>query len=203
MHKLRRAALFAALTVCALGASAASASAAVSVTGPSCGAGNTVTPSCAVTGTDSNSVSFSATLYGIPVTVTCQNATLTGTVGGTGATSVATATWTSCTDGLGAAVTVTAVSLPWSAQVRGNTTGHTGKYRLDNLQPKVDITPSFGGVCHYTGGTLVTTDQTSPISSLIYSGAGPLTSTTFGCGNGTLTGTYNLNKTLTITGSLA
>jgi hypothetical protein len=203
MDKLRRAALFAALTVCALGASAASASAAVTVTGPSCG--GTLTPSCAVTGTDSNNVSFSATLYGFPVTVTCTNATLTGTVSSSGVTSVATATWSSCTDGLGGAVTVTApaANLPWSGQVRGNTTGHTGVYRLDNLQPKVDITPSFGPVCHYTGGTLVTTDQASPLSSLTYSGAGPLTSSTAGCGNGTLTGTYTLNKTLTITGSLA
>jgi hypothetical protein len=203
MHKLRRAALLAALTVCALGASVASASAAVSVTGPSCGAGNTLTPSCAVTITDSSGVSFNYMLYGFPITITCTNTTLTGTVGGTGAVSVASATWTGCQDGVYGGVTVVAVSLPWSAQVRGNTTGHAGLYRLDNLQPKLDMTPSFGGDCHYNGGTLVTTDQSSPFSSLTYSGAGPLTSTTYGCGNGTLTGTYTLDKTLTVTGSLA
>jgi hypothetical protein len=203
MHKLRRAVLFAALTGCALGGSAASASAAVSVTGPNCGAGNTLTPSCAVTITDSSGVSFSATLYGFPVTVTCSTVTYTGTVSGTGVFSIATATFSGCTDGLGGAVTVIPVGLPWIAQIRGNTAGHTGVYRLANLAPKFDLTPSFGAVCHYTSGTLVTTDQASPFSSLTYSGAGPLTSSTFGCGNGTLTGTYNLNKTLTVTGSLA
>lgn len=192
MHKIRRAVMFAALAVCAFGASASAASAAITVSNPG-----------TLTGSDAGGVTFNATLYGFPVSITCSSANLTGSVSASGAVSVTGASFNTCVDGLGGSVTVTPVlTTAWTGQIMGNTTGHLGKYRVDSLGARVDVTPSFGPVCHYNGGSITTIDETSPASTMQYSSAGPLTSTTTGCGNGTLTGTYNLSKSISISGSL-
>lgn len=187
MHKIRRVAMMAALAISAFGASAGAASAAITVSNPG-----------TLTGSDSGNVQFKATLYSFPVTVTCTTANLTGSVTSSGASSITASTFTGCTDGLGGSVTVASTGFPWAAQIKGS----TGAYRLDSLPARVNITPSFGSTCAYNGGTLTSSSVASPASTIPYSNAGPLTSTTSGCGNGTLTGTYNLSKSLTISGSL-
>lgn len=186
MSAVRRTVLLALLAVSALVGGASSASAAITVSNPG-----------TLTMTDSGNVHWDSTFFGFPVTMTCSTANLTGSVSSSGAVSISNATFSSCLDGFGGATAVTANGLPWTAQIKGT----TGAYRVDSLNVKLTLNTGFG-TCAYNGGTLTTVAAASPMTQLSYSGAGPLTSTTSGCGNMTWTGDYNLSRSLSVSGTL-
>lgn len=183
MPALRHAVLLAALPVSALAGGASSASAATVVSNPG-----------TFTASEAGSLEWDTSRYG-----PCSSGSLTGSVSSSGAVSVTGAAFNTCVDGLGGSETVSPVLLsPWVAQIKGS----AGAYRLDTLPVRLDSTLSTGATCHYNGGSVTTVSAASPLSQLVYSTAGPLTSSTTGCGDMTWTGYLDLSRSLTISGSL-